>query len=46
LGIFPKGIRIGQIAEDPQITELGSGAVRVKLFANLSGLEEVWVLTP
>ena len=46
LGVFPRGIRIGQIAEDPQTTELGSGEVRVKLFANLSGLEEVWVLTP
>lgn len=46
MGIFPKGIRIGQIAEAPQTTELGSAEVRVKLFANLSSLDEVWVLTP
>ncbi len=46
LSIFPRGIRIGQIAEAPETTELGSAEVRVKLFANLSGLEEVWVLTP
>jgi len=47
LGILPKGIRIGQIAENPQVSELGSGGeVRVKLFANPTSLDEVWVLTP
>lgn len=44
--ILPGGIRIGQVAEEPQTTELGSSEVRVKLFAHLSALEEVWVLTP
>lgn len=46
LGLLPKGIRIGQVAEAPRANELGSAEVRVKLFANLSGLEEVWVLLP
>ncbi len=46
LAILPKGIRIGQIAENPQASELGSGEVRVKLFANPATLDEVWVLLP
>ena len=39
-GIFPKGIPIGKIV-DVQNTE-----ARVKLAANLSALEEVWVMFP
>jgi len=45
-GIFPKGIRIGQIV-DLRPVEYGLYLeARVKLSANLSGLEEVWVLLP
>jgi rod shape-determining protein MreC len=45
-GIFPKGIPVGKVAdfhsaEDGLYTE-----ARVKLGANLSALEEVWVLFP
>jgi rod shape-determining protein MreC len=39
-GIFPKGIPIGKIV-DVQTTE-----ARVRLAANLSALEEVWVMFP
>jgi rod shape-determining protein MreC len=41
--IFPKGILIGQVAEDSHMTELGYTEARVKLAANLGALEEVWV---
>jgi cell shape-determining protein MreC len=44
MGLLPKGIRIGQIAEEPRTTELGAAEVRVKLGANPAALEEVWVL--
>ncbi|MBI3849299.1 MAG: rod shape-determining protein MreC [Verrucomicrobia bacterium] len=45
-GIFPKGIPIGKIA-DFHPAEFGLYTeARVKLGANLSGLEEVWVLFP
>jgi rod shape-determining protein MreC len=45
-GIFPKDILIGQIV-DTQTAEYGLYTVaRVKLAANLSALEEVWVLFP
>lgn len=44
-GIFPKGILIGQIAEDSRLVEFGLYTeARVKLAANLSTLEEVWVI--
>jgi rod shape-determining protein MreC len=46
MGLLPKGITIGQIAEEPRTTELGSAEVRVKLGANPGALEEVWVLLP
>ncbi len=43
-GIFPKGIPIGQVV-DSHTAEYGLyTAARVKLAANLSALEEVWVL--
>jgi rod shape-determining protein MreC len=45
-GIFPGGIPIGKIADARQIDFGLSSEARVKLFANLSGLEEVWVLFP
>lgn len=44
-GIFPKGILIGQIAENSRLVEFGLYTqARVKLAANLSTLEEVWVV--
>ena len=44
-GIFPKDILIGTVV-DSQTTEYGLYTVaRVKLAANLSALEEVWVMT-
>src|SRR5688572_2225984 len=45
-GFFPKGIPIGVITETNSV---GYGLylqARVKLFANLSELEEVWVIVP
>jgi len=43
-GIFPKGIPIGRIV-DSRPAEFGlSTEARVKLNANLSGLEEMWVM--
>lgn len=43
-GIFPKGIPIGQIV-DSQAAEYGlSINARVKLFAQMSALDEVWVI--
>lgn len=43
-GIFPKGIPIGRIV-DFQSVEYGLGSeARLKLTANLSALEEVWVI--
>ncbi|MFN7138965.1 MAG: rod shape-determining protein MreC [Limisphaerales bacterium] len=45
-GIFPKGIPIGQIV-DSRPAEYGlSIEARVKLFARMSALEEVWVIFP
>ena len=45
-GVFPKGIPIGRIV-DVRPVEYGLyDQARVKLAANLSGLEEVWVLFP
>ncbi len=40
------GIVIGQIVENAHMVEMGYAEVRVKLAANLSSLEEVWVLMP
>ena len=46
-GVFPKGIIIGQIAEDSRPVEFGLYTeARVKLAANLGALEEVWVHAP
>ncbi|MBA4148895.1 MAG: rod shape-determining protein MreC [Verrucomicrobia bacterium] len=43
-GIFPKGIPIGQLV-DSQAAEYGlSVEARVKLFARMSALEDVWVV--
>lgn len=42
--VFPKGITIGQIAEESHPTDLGYNEARVKLAADLGSLEEVWVL--
>jgi rod shape-determining protein MreC len=45
-GVFPPGINIGKIV-DLQAKDYGlSTEARVKLAANLGGLEEVWVLLP
>lgn len=45
-GVFPPGIFIGKIT-DVQTNDYGlSVEARVKLAANLSGLEEVWVMLP
>jgi rod shape-determining protein MreC len=44
--LTPKGIIIGQVAEDARQLEIGYAEVRVKLAANLNSLEEVWVLMP
>jgi rod shape-determining protein MreC len=46
-GIFPKGIPIGQVAENAHSVEFGLyAATRVKLSANLGALEQVWVIMP
>jgi rod shape-determining protein MreC len=46
-GIFPKDIPVGQVAEDSRPVEFGLYTeARVKLGANLSALEEVWVVLP
>ncbi len=45
-GVFPPGIPIGKIV-DTRPKEYGlSMEARVKLAANLSALEEVWVMVP
>lgn len=44
--IFPKGIPIGQISEEPRQVELGYSEVRVKLAVNLNSLNEVFVKMP
>jgi rod shape-determining protein MreC len=45
-GVFPKGIPIGRVV-DSQPAEYGLNIMaRVRLAANLSSLEEVWVLLP
>ena len=45
--IYPKGILIGQIADNARLVESGLiTEAEVKLAANLSSLEEVWVLFP
>jgi len=45
-GIFPKGIPIGQIVDSRQVEFGLYTEARVKLAANLSSLEEVWVMFP
>jgi rod shape-determining protein MreC len=44
IGIFPGGIRIGQLAEAPHMTDLGFAEVTVKLWADPGALDEAWVL--
>ncbi len=44
-GIFPRGISIGKIVDSEQANYGLQTEARVKLSANLSALEEVWVLT-
>jgi rod shape-determining protein MreC len=45
-GVFPGGIPIGRVV-DVRINEYGlSKEARVQLWANLSSLEEVWVMMP
>jgi rod shape-determining protein MreC len=44
IGIFPGGIRIGQLAEEPHMTDLGYAEATVKLWADPGALDEVWVL--
>jgi rod shape-determining protein MreC len=43
-GFFPSGITIGKIADSRQIDFGLSSEARVKLSANLSALDEVWVV--
>jgi rod shape-determining protein MreC len=45
-GIFPKGIPIGKIVDSRQVEYGLFTEARVRLSADLSGLEEVWVLFP
>ena len=45
-GIFPSGIPIGKVADSRQVDFGLSIEARVKLSANLSSLDEVWVLFP
>ncbi len=45
-GIFPKGILIGQIVDIRNNSVGLSTEARVKITANLSSLEEVWVIFP
>ncbi len=46
-GVFPAGIFIGRVAEDPQAVDFGqTSETRVKLGVDLNALEEVWVLLP
>ena len=45
-GIFPAGIPIGKIVDTRPVEYGLYTEARVKLAANLSGLEEVWVLLP
>jgi rod shape-determining protein MreC len=45
-GIFPKGIPIGKIVDSRPVEYGLYTEARVKLAANLSALEEVWVLLP
>lgn len=45
-GIFPAGIPIGKIADSRQVDYGLSTEARVKLSANLSSLDEVWVQFP
>ncbi len=45
-GIFPKGIPVGKIVDAEPVDYGLYVEARVKLNANLSGLEEVWVLFP
>ncbi len=44
IGVFPGGIRVGQLAEEPHMTDLGYAEVTVKLWADPGALDEVWVL--
>lgn len=44
-GVFPKGVVIGRIVDSHPVEYGLYTQARVKLAANLSGLEEVWVLT-
>ena len=43
-GIFPKGIPVGKIVDSRQVEYGLYTEARVKLAANLSALEDVWVL--
>ncbi|HEX4342622.1 MAG TPA: rod shape-determining protein MreC [Verrucomicrobiae bacterium] len=45
-GVFPKGITIGKIVDARQVEFGLYTEARVKLAANLSSLEEVWVMFP
>ena len=45
-GIFPKGIPIGKVVDSRPVEYGLYVEARVKLAANLSALEEVWVLMP
>jgi rod shape-determining protein MreC len=45
-GIFPKGVRIGQIVDFQSVDFGFATEARVKLGVNLNALEEVWVKLP
>jgi rod shape-determining protein MreC len=45
-GIFPQGIPIGQVVDVQTVDYATRTEARVRLAANLNGLEEVWVMFP
>lgn len=45
-GIFPKGIPVGEIADSRTVEGGLYTEARLRLFANLNRLEEVWVIIP
>lgn len=45
-GVYPKGIPIGKVVDVRAVDYGLYSQARVKLAANLSGIEEVWVLMP
>jgi rod shape-determining protein MreC len=44
IGIYPGGIRVGQLAEESHVTSQGFAEVTMKLWTDPGTLDEVWVL--